>query len=100
MSTEADLWWRKVWKEHYQEQYKSSFEKFSASFLKNSDAEEEFKLKSGNKDEMKQLISNKEEKLAEVTEKNKFFKSRQYFNSVAYCLKRLEKSAESEQDEK
>lgn len=83
MCTEADMWWRKVWKEHYHEQYELCYKLFGEYFDRD-DADNELK-------EAKQTLLEKIDQLveAEPTEKSAGQDPRQYMNSVGYILQIL-----------
>lgn len=89
MCTEADMWWRKVWKEHYEEQYEASFKKFSDNFHQNCNSKSEIKQSNGNDDQADEKLVSTADGTVPAMNKNQIFKSRQYLNSVAYCLQNL-----------
>ncbi|KAK6632608.1 hypothetical protein RUM43_013376 [Polyplax serrata] len=89
MCTEADMWWRKVWKEHYEEQYEASFKKFSDNFHQNCNSKSEIKQNNGNDDQADEKLVSTADGTIPAMNKNQIFKSRQYLNSVAYCLQNL-----------
>lgn len=96
MYTDTDLWWRKVWKEHYHEQYKTSYEKFAEEFEKNT--AEVIYPKSN---DTNTTLNNKSDFENQAPIKRNFYKSQQYLGSMGYCLQRLEKSvSNSEKNEK
>ncbi|KAL0271205.1 UNVERIFIED_CONTAM: hypothetical protein PYX00_008376 [Menopon gallinae] len=91
MCTEADAWWRKLWKEHYEEQFSSSYELFAEDFKR--------KNQETSNDETVHIVKNANEStggsqqsLPKSVDKKKknVLNSQLYLNSVSHVLHRLE----------
>lgn len=93
MSTEADGYWRKIWKEHYQQKYSTCYKEFCNDFVP---IKEEDEL-----EEAKQKVMEKIDKVLNENVKGKknFYETSQYFNSVGYFLKNLEQSSLENSDQ-
>lgn len=93
MCTEADAWWRKLWKEHYEEQFSSCYKIFAEDFKrKNQDTGNEENLHvikndgESTGDSQQNLPKSIDKKKKKKTVQN----SHMYLNSVSHVLKRLE----------
>lgn len=89
LSTEADGYWRKIWKDHYSQQYSSYYKIFCKDFppIKEEAELEEARVK---------LLEKVDKAIAEADdskEKKTFYDSTKYLNSVGYILKTLDQTS-------